>query len=49
MKFAAGTRLPLSAVTPLARLKERYDCGPCAALDRSQRAMLEAFDTLYPG
>lgn len=48
MSFTAATLLPLSAVTTLARLKERYDCGPCVALDPAQSALLDAFRALYP-
>jgi hypothetical protein len=46
--FTAATHLPLSALTTLARLKERYACGPCLGLDASQRALLDAFRALYP-
>ena len=49
MIFTATTQVPLSALTTLARLKERYACGPCMDLDESQRALLDAFETLYPG
>ena len=48
MKFESGTQLPISALGPLAKLKERYQCGPLVSLDEAQRAMLEAFDELYP-
>lgn len=48
MKFTASTRLPISALGPLAKLKEHYACGPLLELDEAQRAMLEEFDDLYP-
>jgi hypothetical protein len=49
MKFMETTRLPLSALTTLARLKERYACGPRVDLDALESALLDAFETLYPG
>lgn len=48
MMFAPQTRLPLEALGPLAQLKARYCCGPVAALDDAQRALLAAFEGLMP-
>lgn len=46
--FTATTRIPIAALTDLARLKQLYGCGPRLTLDEEQIALLEAFTELYP-
>jgi hypothetical protein len=48
MRFTAATQVPFTAITSLARLKEKYACGPRLDLDEPQRVLLEAFENLYP-
>lgn len=47
-RFTHETKVPLTALTFLGKLKHRYECGPRWFLDGPQRVMLALYDTLNP-